>query len=137
MESYRNHTTEKKKTSKESGFTLLEVIVAIAILGFGLLGVASMQIASIEGNDFAGSFSTGIAWATDRMEKLMVLSYSATDLTSGDHTDPSPPSGYTITWNVTDDFPISDTKRVIVTVTWTDRQETKSTAVQGVIPRII
>ena len=40
----RNHATKIRKASKEKGFTLLEVIVAISILSFGLLAVASLAL---------------------------------------------------------------------------------------------
>jgi prepilin-type N-terminal cleavage/methylation domain-containing protein len=35
---------------KEAGFTLMEILIAIAILAFGLLAIATMQAWSIKGN---------------------------------------------------------------------------------------
>ncbi len=126
-----------KKGSEERGFTILEMLIAISIFMYGLLAITSMQAASIRGNASAGTLTTGTAWATAKMEQLKGLSYSDSNLTNGSHTDPSPPSGYTITWNVTDNFPLNDTKMLTITVAWMDRQVPKNATIQGVIPRII
>jgi len=122
---------------RTEGFTLLEILIAIFILSFGILAVASMQVSSIRGNGMAGRLTEGTQLACDRMEELMSRSYTHSDLTAGTHTDPSPPSGYTVTWNVTDDSPITDTKTVTVTVTWTDHGVQKTATLQQIIPRII
>jgi prepilin-type N-terminal cleavage/methylation domain-containing protein len=39
-----------KSPKKEAGFTLMEILIAIAILAFGLLAIATMQAWSIKGN---------------------------------------------------------------------------------------
>ena len=39
--------------NNERGFTIVEVMVAIAILSVGILGVASMQVSAIRGNHFS------------------------------------------------------------------------------------
>jgi len=58
MRSYQKHINDMEKRimklKREKGFTLLEVIVAISILSFGLLAIASMQISAMRGNSFAG-----------------------------------------------------------------------------------
>jgi type IV pilus assembly protein PilV len=132
---HRSNPDAKRKT--EQGSALLEVVVAISILAIGLLAVASMQVAAIRGNSFAGNVTEGTCMASDRLEKLMSQKYDHADLTSGAHTDPSPPSGYTITWNVTDDSPFSDTKTITLTVIWSNHGSQKSVAMQRIIPKMI
>ena len=132
---HRSNPEAKRKT--EQGSALLEVMVAISILAIGLLAIASMQVAAIRGNSFAGNVTEGTCLASDRLEKLMSQAYSHADLTAGAHTDPTPPSGYTITWSVTDDSPINNTKTITLTVIWADHGAQKSVAMQRIIPKMI
>ncbi|MGD9032719.1 MAG: hypothetical protein PVJ69_14075 [Desulfobacteraceae bacterium] len=132
---HRSNPGDKRKT--EQGSALLEVVVAISILAIGLLAVASMQVAAIRGNSFAGNVTEGTCMASDRLEKLMSQKYDHADLAAGGHTDPSPPSGYTITWNVTDDSPLSNTKTITLTVIWSNHGAQKSVAMQRIIPKMI
>ena len=121
----------------EKGFTILEVFIAISVLAIGILAVASMQVSAMWGNNFAARQTEGTTIALDRMEKLMSLSYQAADLSSGNHTDPDPPSGYSVVWNVEDDTPLNDTKQVIVRVKWTNHGVQKAVSVERIIPKII
>ena len=153
-----NNATKMRRGSKEEGFTLLEVIVAISILTIGILAVASMQISSIRGNSLSSGITGGTTWAGDQVERLMALPYDGPLLqdTDGDAAaglndtgfddDPDTQDDadqqaiegrYTIYWNVADDTPITNTKTINVTVTWTDHGVQKSVSLQRVIPRII
>jgi len=122
----------------QNGFTLLEVIVAISILMFGILAVASMQSASIQGNDYSISLTEGTTIAADRVERMVRLPYTHADLapTSGTPRTATV-NNYTVSWTVTDNFPITDTKTVMLTVTWTEHGNTKSITLPRIVPRII
>jgi len=122
--------------TNQKGFTLIEVCFAISILSIGLLGMASMQVSSINGNASAGYVTDGTALAAGQLEKLMALPYTDAGLSAGPHSVSSP-SGYTIDWDVTDDSPYNDTKTIDLTVTWNDHGATKSVTMQRVIARII
>jgi prepilin-type N-terminal cleavage/methylation domain-containing protein len=61
---------------KEKGYTLVEVLVALGILGFGLLAVATMQVTSIKTNSRARDISQGLTLAQAKVEELMNLSYN-------------------------------------------------------------
>lgn len=63
-----------------SGFTLLEVLIAISILTIGLLGVASMQASAIRGNYFSDNTTTALCLAEDKMEDLMGRDFDDADL---------------------------------------------------------
>jgi len=123
------------KPKKEQGFTLIEVIIAIGLLTFGILAVASMHISAIQGNSFAAQVTQGTTWAQDKLEELMALPYTHADLTAGDHgpqVELSSAWHYTITWNVADDppidgTPVDNTKLITVTVTCQDKGITRQT----------
>ena len=122
---HKKQRTEIRAMQNDTGFTIIEVMIAISILAVGLLGVAAMQTSAIQVNSAAGQMTTRITWAQDKMEELMALPYTDTLLVDNNstvgvmtnHTDTSPPTGYTITWSVDNNNPVSSTKLITVTVT--------------------
>ncbi len=91
-----------KKLRNDEGYTLIEILIAIAILSVGLLAIATMQISSIRVNDTARRMTRRATVAQDRLEYLMSIRYTHAVLTTAGspHSDPSAPSGYTISWDV-------------------------------------
>jgi prepilin-type N-terminal cleavage/methylation domain-containing protein len=59
----------------EKGFTLLEVMIAVCVLGVGLLAIASMQLGAVNANAKASGVSEASALAEFQMETLMSLPY--------------------------------------------------------------
>jgi type IV pilus assembly protein PilV len=53
------------------GFTLLELMFALAIIAVGLLAMARMQISAIQGNALGGKMSTAVALGQNQMEGFM------------------------------------------------------------------
>lgn len=119
----------------DNGFTLIEVIVALAILTVGILSVNAMQIVSVRGNNTANRLTTAATWATDRAEVLFNQEYDAPDLlddgggaadglgglndataATADGNDVSPDGEYTIFWNVAEDEPMPNLKTINVIV---------------------
>ena len=134
-------TGERKSATSQAGFTLLEVLAAIAILCFGLLAVASMQTSAIRGNYTARLQTDGTTWAQDRMEKLLALSYSDAKLndTGGIYqSDPFPPTpaGCTIEYRVDANNPSADTKLIRVKIEWQDKGFMKTNVLTSVKPEL-
>ena len=75
--------------SRESGFTLVEVMIAIVVLVVGLVGVAAMQTKALQANVFAGRVTEGCAVSESWMEWLMKQSYDRVAALDVDHTDTS------------------------------------------------
>ena len=143
---------------KQEGFTLIEILIAIAILAFGLLAVATMQVRAIKTNAIASGISQGLTLGQAKVEELMNLSYSHLDLDDDgggvsngtgqdadddgvdddggnfglDDTtsaDGSDANGrYTIYWNIAVDEPVTSSKTIRVIVTWTERGKDKRIA---------
>ncbi len=122
-----------KKMKNDKGYTLIEMLIAIAILSVGLLAVATMQISSIRVNDTARRMTRRATMAQDRLEYIMSLKYTHAVLTSGAHTDGSAPSGYTISWNVSTGGTLPPlTKLIRVNVT----ERGKTTTMSNIKPRL-
>jgi len=60
----------------QAGFTLIEVLFALAIFTIGILSLQAMQLAAIQGNVTAQRLTAGATWAADRIERLRRLDYA-------------------------------------------------------------
>lgn len=142
---------------RQQGFTLIEVLVAITLLAVGILAAGSMQIASLGGNNLAIRVTEASVWGGDAMETLMARDYTHSDLTDDDNngtagldcTDntgspactadggPTAQGGFTVFWNVADNFPINDCKTIRVIVRRSDKGTMKTVAVDYIKMRPI
>ena len=138
-------TTQINK-SNAAGFTLLEVLIALVILAVGILGVATMQISSIQGNSKGRQISEATSLASALMENLLAREYNdaclldvndvsgsegvsglnngwaARDLPDPDAAGPCPdvpvpvPQRYNLFWNIAEDWPDDGTKTIRIFV---------------------
>ena len=67
-------------TGNNNGFTVVELMVAVVITVIAFAGLATMEIACINGNSIASNVTTGITLAQDKMEDLMSLDLNDPDL---------------------------------------------------------
>jgi type IV pilus assembly protein PilV len=71
-----NHQLSKKRvasvlpTGKESGFGLIEILVALLILAIGLLGMASLQTTSLQQTTGSQARTQAIFLAEDLVERI-------------------------------------------------------------------
>jgi len=63
------------RINNQSGFTLLEVMIAAAVLAIGMLAYAGMQLSGTRGNADAISITGKSNWAADQVEKLLAMTY--------------------------------------------------------------
>jgi type IV pilus assembly protein PilV len=138
------------KKSNEKGFSLIEILIAITVFAIGILAVNMMQVTAIKGNSFANDLTKASTLAQDRMEKLIGLSYTDTlnNDTNGngktglddtnataDHNDVD--GMYNIFWNIAENCPIDNTKKIRVIVTWKDKGEQKKVSITSMKADII
>lgn len=74
--------------SNNGGYTLLEVLGAILVLGLGILALNRVQISSLNTNSFANELTQAAKLAQERIEVLTSLAYTNASLvdTDGDGT---------------------------------------------------
>ena len=114
---FYKQATHKIKTKRDNrGFTLIEVLMAMAIFSIGIMAVGTLQVTSINSNARARMHTEGYTWVVDRIEGLATLPYNDDDLTAGNH-GPVAEGTYAISWNVQDDTPLANSKTITVTVT--------------------
>jgi prepilin-type N-terminal cleavage/methylation domain-containing protein len=93
---------DKQPIRHQAGFTLIEVMIALAIFAIGILAVAAMQINAVKQNSASRMQTEATAVAEQLMERLMALPYDH-DLLSADlnHNPHQQTVGaYTINWTV-------------------------------------
>ncbi len=113
-----------KRLSNQKGFTLLELLIALTILSIGLLGLAGLHVAAIQGNVSGFKISTAAAVAQERIEELKALDASAAALSAGAHTNDGSSVIQGITYNrsytIQDNTPVTGTSTITLTVTWVE-----------------
>jgi type IV pilus assembly protein PilV len=59
------------RRSRDGGFTLVEVLVALSIFAIGLLAIAGMSVTSIKGNYTGGSLTAATTLAEGILEEIL------------------------------------------------------------------
>jgi type IV pilus assembly protein PilV len=101
-----------KTDESDKGFTLIEVLISLAILSIGILAVASLQVSASLLSRNSLEITEASAIASYQMEALMRMPYDSSDLNA---TNPHvlslssippekfsiPPNQYSVQWTVT------------------------------------
>jgi len=89
-----------KADGRHSGFTLIEIMIAILVLAVALIGLAAVTTTTIKGNSFSKAMTSATTLANDKLQDLKARTFTGTsvdtDLTGGSHSDTGIPCwGYT------------------------------------------
>ena len=124
----------KNKCSNQ-GFTLLEVVIALAVVTIGILSLMALQVGTIKGNAFANTMTRATYTGSDVIELLQALPYNdpVYNIAAADdpHTDAELPSANlgpgvnNVQW-VVNNGAIANTKDVVVTVNYRDKSAVKN-----------
>ena len=148
--------TNQHGNKHEAGFTLLEVMAALAIFFLGILAIMALQSSSIRGNSRARGVTDISVYAADRLEKLLVLPFDDPALVEGTFTPAQSADGIdndydgridpagvaetgplTVTWTITNDWPMLNVKTIAVTVTHNHPDVQRVVTLQNVKPQVL
>jgi len=130
--------------SKQTGFSLLEILISIVILAIGLLGLAALQTTSLKNNHSAQYRTTATVSAYDIIDRMRLNPNADYTLTLA-----TTPSGTSlkdidlVEWinNLANELPLGDGaiaingEIVTVTVQWDDSRGTGGNDKQSFIVR--
>jgi type IV pilus modification protein PilV len=145
-----------EKFTEQSGFTLIEAMVAMLILTIGILSLYTMQVSAIQGNSTASQITLAATSGANQLEDIFAMDYDALVDTDGDSAgglydtnnplnlangnadgNATTPDGYTIYWNVATDLPMPFTKRVVVSVVRSDRGTLKNVQFEYIKAQVV
>jgi Tfp pilus assembly protein PilV len=118
------------KRSRTHGVSMIEVVIALAVLGFGMLGMAAAQISSYRFSDTSRERSLAHGLAQQQLEIFQAMSSTSIDtVIAAGNTDPLNPidpdpndaalMAFNRSWVISPDTPEDGVYTVQVTVNWT------------------
>lgn len=137
-------TPARAADRRRGGVTLIELMVALTVLAFGLLTVAAAQIHALRGSTTGRHQTMAASIAQSQMEQLQRVSWNDPSLNPGGWTAPivvnqvveAPVNmieqTYALSWRVTD-LVVGQRRSIDVRVTWNDpNRPNRSYAVSSV-----
>lgn len=112
-------------------FTLLEIIISLAILAIGMVGILAVFPVGFYASGRAANTMQAATLGTQVLEALKLIDYNDTLLSAGDHTESLPAvdwqdTRFTYSYNINDINPSINLKQVTVTISWNDKNGPKS-----------
>ena len=114
---------EAANRDAEGGFTLIEVMVAVLLLGLGLAALAAMQMTAVTLNARANGTTRLATMAQERLEALLALPYNHPQVldtaagaakTTYEAPPGTVPDGHRVYWCVNEGFPRPQLKTIDV-----------------------
>lgn len=117
-----NTTVCIKIDKAEKGFSLIEVLIALAIFSIGILAVTSLQVSASLQSRNSSEITEASAIASNQMEELMLRPFDHNDLDPASNPHSLSSGKYGIQWTVTasdlNSDTINESKTVDMTVSW-------------------
>ena len=115
----------------QTGFTLIEMLIAISILAIGLLGLAELQFIATKGNKESRDLTSAVVLAETKAEEL--LKNGVAKLSNGTFHDPNNPVNetgapggiFTRSWTIADYAGSPHMKKITTTIQWPGLEEVR------------
>ncbi len=115
--------------SGQQGFTLVEVMMALMILGIGIFAIVGLQTRNMSYNSGSKKQTEGYTWAMDQVETLLALPYTDANLLPNGGNPAVVNDGntvvqgpYTVEWDVNNHPTINNSRIINVRVRWNNKE---------------
>ncbi len=118
----------------QKGLTLIEVMVAMVILGVGIMAIVALQARNMNYNSNSKRRTQAYTWAANRVERLLALPYTSPELSVkgttakvGDGHAPSAADAatmkpYVMEWDVIDNSANIQNSREVIVWVWKSKK---------------
>ncbi len=125
--------------NNHNGFTMMDMLIALALLTIGLLGMAKLTVAIIFGNQVSNMVTKATIVAESKMEDIRRSGYkgiASTDTTNTDDFNEinNYPEFQRIT-KIDADAPVEGIKTITVTVNWKIRKRPKTMVISTMLAK--
>lgn len=111
---------------RRSGFLLVEAMVALLIIAFGLVALSRLQVLSVTGSGDAKARSEAMAFSQRKLEALRNMveksKFTGTPMVTGSGTESGQYASYALAWTVSTPSGGLEQRLLQLNTTWTDSQ---------------
>ena len=109
----------------DDGFTLIEIMIAMAILAVGLLGIAAAQLAALHLSSKSRNLTIAMHLAQEKIEEFHALPAASLPATGNDPDNPidlnpsdDDETTYNRRWTISPNSPVANMTTMLVQVDW-------------------
>lgn len=120
------------RRGRSAGFTLVEVMVALVILLFGVLTMASLTVVMMQANRGSTNRTRADQALYQKVEQFQSLQFQS--ITAGSDSVAIGGVGFQRTWAVDNNTPVANVMQIRLTATWVERADTfnvRTTTLKG------
>jgi type IV pilus assembly protein PilV len=129
LEHQPNWNKDIAMLNNQRAFTLIEILIAMAIFSIGILGMVSLQISTARNTKSADVVTQATMLARDQIETLKRIT-DVTTLSNGSEADidsqGNPGGIFDRSWTISNPLGGSNTRQITVTVSWNQKGGNRS-----------
>jgi len=122
-----------QKMNSESGFSILENVISVAIFTVGVLSISMLFTQTMTYSHFSEKLSVATNLARGELEELRNTPY--VNIGSDSVSSTIDNVAYDISWVVTSDNPIDGVKKVVMRVEWEDLRGEQDLEIETLISK--